>query len=178
MYTYPHVLSYRRSHSEHSWARSFWAVIKNGGDSDSRIEVSSGGRRRNSLTARRRKQKKAHSSKYSKEKGKAGIADVLSKDNESASAVMVPLSLSSSFAAAAAGRGNILDLMETEPPKDVRATDECNACDEEEEELGVGSSDIADSIKGSSKSGNSFLFPRLKDPGDDGIIISDDDSCE
>ena len=36
IYTYPHALSYRRSHNGISWIRAFWEVIKAGGDSDRR----------------------------------------------------------------------------------------------------------------------------------------------
>ena len=34
IYTYPHVTSYLRNHSDHNWIRAFWEVIKSGGDSD------------------------------------------------------------------------------------------------------------------------------------------------
>ena len=71
--------------------------------------------------------------------------------------MVVPLSLS----LAAGGDGNILDLMETE----VRATDRCDACEDEEElVLGVGDSDNTDSMQGisSSKSGD-LLFPISQD---------------
>ena len=34
IYTYPHVTSYRRNHSECNWFEAFWNVVKTGGDSD------------------------------------------------------------------------------------------------------------------------------------------------
>ena len=34
IYTYPHVTSYRRNHTECNWFQAFWNVIRSGGDSD------------------------------------------------------------------------------------------------------------------------------------------------
>ena len=34
VYIYPHVISYRRNHTECNWFQAFWNVIKTGGDSD------------------------------------------------------------------------------------------------------------------------------------------------
>ena len=34
VYTYPHVASYRRNHSELNWFQAFWNVVRSGGDSD------------------------------------------------------------------------------------------------------------------------------------------------
>lgn len=53
VYTYPHVASYRRNHSDHNWFRAFWEVIKSGGDSDQPI-AGRIGRRRWSLRKQRK----------------------------------------------------------------------------------------------------------------------------
>mmetsp|Transcript_13064 Transcript_13064/g.19794 ORF Transcript_13064/g.19794 Transcript_13064/m.19794 type:complete len:600 (-) Transcript_13064:164-1963(-) len=53
VYTHPHVVSYRRNHSEESWLRAFLKVVKSGGDSD-RDELPSGRRRRSSLVNQRK----------------------------------------------------------------------------------------------------------------------------
>ena len=50
VYSYPHVLSHHRNNEGHSWLRSFWEVVKSGGDSD-QIRVS---RRRSSLRHQQR----------------------------------------------------------------------------------------------------------------------------
>ena len=51
-YTYPHVVSYRKNHSESNWFQAFWEVIKSGGDSD---ELRRGRQsRRNSIRKRQR----------------------------------------------------------------------------------------------------------------------------
>ena len=34
VYSYPHVISYRRNHTECNWFQAFWKVIRTGGDSD------------------------------------------------------------------------------------------------------------------------------------------------
>jgi hypothetical protein len=51
VFTYPHVVSYCRSHSSHTWFRAFWEVVKSGGDSD---QTRTGKGRRGSSTATRR----------------------------------------------------------------------------------------------------------------------------
>jgi hypothetical protein len=51
VFTYPHVVSYRRNHVSHSWFQAFWEVLKSGGDSD---QTRTGRGRRNSTSATRR----------------------------------------------------------------------------------------------------------------------------
>ena len=46
IYTYPHVVSYRRNRPECSWFRAFWEVVKTGGDSDQAKPTRRGKRKR------------------------------------------------------------------------------------------------------------------------------------
>lgn len=51
IYSYPHVVTYRRNHSEYSWVQAFCEVIKSGGDSD---QIRTGRGRRTSLRQQQR----------------------------------------------------------------------------------------------------------------------------
>ena len=53
IYTYPHVVSYRRNRTECNWFKAFWEVIKTGGDSD-QSRINRRGNRRQSLRQRQR----------------------------------------------------------------------------------------------------------------------------
>jgi hypothetical protein len=56
IYTHPHVISYRRNHSEYLWIRALFDVVKSGGDSDE-IRILRGDRRGSSLRKKEKNQK-------------------------------------------------------------------------------------------------------------------------
>ena len=53
IYTFSHVVSYWRNHTECNWPWAFWEVVKNGGDSDQSM-IGRGSRKRESVRRRER----------------------------------------------------------------------------------------------------------------------------
>ena len=69
VYTYPHVVSYRRNNTECNWFKAFWNVIKSGGDND-QIKTGRRAMRRASI---RKRQRVLEQSEYRQRNGVEGI---------------------------------------------------------------------------------------------------------
>jgi hypothetical protein len=84
VFTYPHVASYRRNHTSHSWFQAFWEVVKSGGDSD---QTATTGRGRRGLMRKSQKnlseieQRRKLQSNFALESPKSNLARNLFNEN-------------------------------------------------------------------------------------------------
>jgi len=134
VYTYPHVVSYRRNHSEYSWVCAFWKVVKNGGDSTNYRQPTQ--RRRSSLGRKfemmKKKDKKEERPRYHSNdmlRNKAANSMTL----PSPSAVTAEFVGSATPSSSARGRRkaeSVLELCESITNSPNR--ENYGACDEEE----------------------------------------------